>query len=83
MKRIAVAVVAAIFSLGVAVGENVEKQEIQCKPLVSLPMEQHGKAPVVSPAFFVTTQADYKACQKIARKKGGRVIIVSNVKPLL
>lgn len=75
MKKTGVAIMAVMFSMAAVASEKEEKKTVMCQPLVTIPMEQTRLMPSVSPKFYVTSQADYKACQKMARQQGGRVII--------
>ena len=75
MKKTGVAIMAVMFSMAAVASEKEADKTVMCQPLVTIPMEQTSTAPSVSPTFYVTSQADYKACKEMARKQGGRVII--------
>ncbi|USE38000.1 hypothetical protein [Endozoicomonas sp. SCSIO W0465] len=89
MKVIAVAV-AGMLLAGIAQAadqvEDVQKQGMVCYSMGSVNSERQsngrGMAPDLSvnvaPAFYITSDRDYKACRKVAAEKGAHVIIDPN-----
>ncbi|KEQ19421.1 hypothetical protein [Endozoicomonas numazuensis] len=78
MKVLVVSFVAAVLSGSALASEKAESHKPVCKPLAQVHVEQSGRAPSISPKFYVTSEADYKACRKMAAEKGAHVIIDPN-----
>ncbi|WP_062261560.1 hypothetical protein [Endozoicomonas arenosclerae] len=78
MKVLVVSLVAAVLSGSALASEKEESHKPMCKPLTPVYVEQSGRAPGISPQFYITSEADYKACRDMASEKGAHVIIDPN-----
>ena len=88
MKVLAVAVMGMVMVLaGAAQAHEKAEAGMVCHPMSSTninyqPRFGDGMSPnlsvPVTPKFYVTNERDYKACKKVASKKGAHVIIDPN-----
>lgn len=76
MKKITGIMAALLISGSVHASENGGQQALYCKPMASNQTAHMGHFSAFAIKFYLTSNADYKACRKIAAADDGAKVII-------